>query len=491
MKKNALLARLLCMLLALIMLLGMAVSCTTEDDDSDPNATASTDSTEEEIPTEEEIDDGLDGLNFGESVRIVTSKDQSYQVYHEEETDNVIYNALYKRVMTVEERLGISIDWYPMDAGWNDQRDIFFQHIQTTCETGPAYDALCLYNLMPGALAAKGLVENLTDTNYINLEAPWWPEDFVEQIVINDTLYSLVENSSYGTLRNIHGVFFNNKLLNDHDLRSPYDMVAANEWTFADMIALVKDRGADLNENGSEDKDDFFGVVTGTEAKIETWFYGMGYKYSNKNEAGELEFSMADTNYMISWLDEFTEAVASKDFWIWDKEGHTKSFFKEHAILYMTAIRMVEHGASAETKMDYGVVPVPKKDASQENYITNVANSHDMWCIPININDMDVSSALVECMAVEAYKQVAPVYFDQCIKLRYAPDERLAAMYDLIRDSIVFDFCTIYSFALPSVPRSLLHSSAKNPQTDPWPSNWEKNGPPMESGFDAILELYR
>ena len=491
MKKTAFFAKLLCLLLALTMLLGVMAACATEDDEADASAEA--EGTEEEIATgTEEIEDGLDGLNFNTEVKAVASKDQKNQVFVLEESENVILNAVYQRTLTVEDRLGLTIQWSAMDAAWNNQRDIFFQHIQTTCESGIAYDALCLYNLMPGALAAKGLCENLADTTYIDLEKPWWPEDFVNEIVINDRLYCLVENSSYGTLRNIHGVFFNNTLLEARGLRSPYDMVANNEWTFANMIALVKDQYSDLNENGSQDKDDFYGVMTGTEAKIETWFYGMGYKYASKNAEGLPELLMDDVEYITSWLDEFGAATASnKDFWMWDKEGHTKMFFKESTILYMTAIRMVEHGASAEVKIDYGVVPVPKKDASQEKYITNVANSHDMWCIPVNGKDIDVSSALIECMAVESYKYVAPIYFDQCIKLRFAPDERLSAMYDLIRDSIVFDFCVIYSFALPQVPRSLLHASAKSPATTPWTSQWEKHGTTMENGFAAILDLYQ
>ena len=490
--KKSLLTKLLCMLLAMFMLLAVVTACTTEgDDDTDASASTGAVSGEEELETEEEeFDDGLSDLDFDAEVKIVVSEAQAYQVYAAEETDNVIYNAIYKRGMTVEDRLGVEITWVPMDAGWNNNREVFFQHIQSTCETGSAYDAVCLYNLMPGALAAKGLMENLADASYINLEAPWWPEDFVNEIVINDTLYSLVENSSYGTLRNIHGVFFNNELLNARGLRSPYDMVAANEWTFADMIALVKDQGSDLNENGSKDKDDFYGVVTGTEAKIESWFYGMGYKYATKGADGMPELLMGNTEYITSWLDEFNSATESKDFWLWDKEGHTKAFFKESAILYMSAIRLVEGGVSQGVEMDYGIVPLPKKDATQENYITNVANSHDMWGIPVNGADMDVSSALVECMAVESYRQVAPVYFDQCIKLRYAPDERLGEMYDLIRNSIVFDFCVIYSFALPEVPRTLLHASTKNPSTTPWTSQWGTHGTSMTAGFESILELY-
>ena len=72
MKKTALLTKLLCVLLALVMLATMAVSCNTEEADTsnETNAVATTDPVEEETEFPE---DGLDGINFGESVRIVVS----------------------------------------------------------------------------------------------------------------------------------------------------------------------------------------------------------------------------------------------------------------------------------------------------------------------------------------------------------------------------------------------------------------------------------
>ena len=156
--KKSLLAKILCMMLAMCMLLAVMASCATEEDDA---TAASTDATGDEVlGTEtEEFDDGLSDLDFNTEVKIVVSESQAYQVFAAEETDNVIYNAIYKRGMTVEERLGVEITWVSMDAAWNNNRDVFFQHIQSTCETGSAYDAVCLYNLMPGALAAKGLME--------------------------------------------------------------------------------------------------------------------------------------------------------------------------------------------------------------------------------------------------------------------------------------------------------------------------------------------
>lgn len=497
MKLTNLFLRLSCLILALVTVGLLAVGCgNTFSENPEASNSGQDGAGTEATPTGKYDSEGYlmdeipDGLNFNQSVRIVISESQKNQVAPSEDSTDVISAAIVDRNLTVEDRLGIEIEFLPIAAGWND-RATFCQTIKAASQAGDAYDALCVYNPFPGALASAGLLENLGDTQYIDLNGPWWPSSFTSEVVIDNTLFSLVESSSKGTLRNMHGVFFNNALIEDLNLESPYDLVAKNEWTFANMMALIKDTWSDKNNNGVKDKDDSFGVVTGTQAKIESWFFGMGYKYCIKNENGELDLKMRDVYYMVEWIDVFTAAAATNDFLLYEQNGHTKTFFSNNAVLYMTSLQLVENGINNGIEFDYGVVPIPKKDENQERYLTNIANSHDSWCIPMNVKNIDLSSAILECMASEAYRQIAPVYFEQCIKLRYAPDERLAEMYDLIRDGIVFDFTSIFSFSFEKDPRSILHATVKNPQNLPWPSQWESNGPLFENGFAAILELYQ
>ena len=489
MKKQMLLSKLLCLFLILATLSMLAVGCKNEEEEpvqTQPN----TNTSDKQYDANGFLMDNLPDLNFNKEVRIVVSTSQKNQVAPSEMGEDVVANAIYQRNETVADRLGIEIDFIPIDTPW-DGRETFTQIIKSTCDSGDAYDALAVYNPMPGALAIRGLLDNLGNTKYIDLQGPWWPASFVNEVVIDNTLFTLVESSSKGTLRNMHGVFFNNDLIKDYKLDDPYKMVKENKWTFANMMALIKDTGADKDNTPGKSADDFFGVVTGTQAKLETWFFGMGYKYCTKNQTtGELELTMSDVNYMLEFIDAFNTATATNDFLLWDNNGHTKAFFSNRAILYMSSVQLVESGVNNGHELDYGVVPLPKKNSEQQNYATNIANSHDVWCIPVRVDDMDVSSAILECMASEAYRQIAPVYFDQCVKLRYAPDERLGEMYDLIRSSIVFDFTSIYQFAFDKDPRGVLHGSLINPDTMLWNDQWGANEGMFLTGFENLLALY-
>lgn len=509
MKPTRLWIRVLSLVMILCMTAAVFASCA--DDKNEGNAPAQNTQAVEEtgVPTDEDgfqLDNLPDDLDFNREVQIIHSKHLQRQICADEtqaET-SVVNAAIYSRWQTVQDRLNVEITWISEPGQWDNSKDTFIKKIETQSTTGAAYDGVICYNLFPGALAHKSLVENLYDDgsreNYIDLTGPWWPSAFVEEAVLNNTVYGLVENSSNATLCNLHGVFFNNQLITDYKLTSPYDMVANDTWTFDNMMAMIKDVGADENNNSKKDFGDFYGLVTGTEAKIETWFFAMGYRYSQKNVEGELELLLKDQATVVEWIDRFNMAFDTRDAWLFDRDennkgAHTKSFFANKAILYMSSIQLVDAAISKEIDIDYGVVPVPKGSADQERYISNVANHHDTWCIPINTYNFTESTALVECMASESYRQVAPVYFDTCVKLRYAPDERLYEMYDLIRDSITFDFFQTYTFVLDSYalnPRALItkcvtDASGKRVQ---WGSQWAQYEANINSAFNDILALY-
>ena len=60
-----------------------------------------------------------------------------------------------------------------------------------------------------------------------------------------------------------------------------------------------------------------------------------------------------------------------------------------------------------------------------------------------------MSSAVIECMASEAYRKTSPMIFENNMKYRYTPDTAgkgdSARMFDIVRESIAFDLGRIFS----------------------------------------------
>ena len=119
-----------------------------------------------------------------------------------------------------------------------------------------------------------------------------------------------------------------------------------------------------------------------------------------------------------------------------------------------------------------------------------VHNTHDAWVVPFDCKNLDESSAVLETSAYEAYKNIGPVYFDTYVKLRYAPDERLAEMYDLIRESVVFDFSYLYKTAYTTNPSDTVKSCI-NDTTQKWAGVHATYKDQWQASFESFVALYQ
>jgi hypothetical protein len=166
-------------------------------------------------------------------------------------------------------------------------------------------------------------------------------------------------------------------------------------------------------------------------------------------------------------------------------------FRENRAYFYCSSVMLSENLSEVpDVTYNYGVVPMPKMDSSQDRYYTHVANCHDTWCVPYNATDMDCTSAVMECMAYEAYVQIDPVYYDTYVKLRYASDERLADMYDLIRDSVTFDFIYLFSRNFSPMPGDLVKSCVLDPTAKQWATLYAENVTKLDNAFQSIVATY-
>jgi hypothetical protein len=92
---------------------------------------------------------------------------------------------------------------------------------------------------------------------------------------------------------------------------------------------------------------------------------------------------------------------------------------------------------------------MPKYDADQDNYYQySTGRNTTVICFPHTAkgDTLDMSSFLVEAMAIESLTTVKPAYYDICLKGRYADDAESAFMLDIITTSVATDFAEIYAW---------------------------------------------
>ena len=104
-----------------------------------------------------------------------------------------------------------------------------------------------------------------------------------------------------------------------------------------------------------------------------------------------------------------------------------------------------EYYVNSEVK--YGILPLPKYDQSQDNYRSAPQGEYSCMCIFDNIGDERKNRAgtTLEYMGYYTYHKIRPVLFEKLYKYRYLSDSYSGQVFDMVIDSIEFDFGYMYT----------------------------------------------
>ncbi len=460
----------------------------------DPVSTTAATTGDDNLDDKGKIKDKVpDGLNFGQIVKLFACENQKAHYYAEEDTNDNVGQAVYIRNQKVADRLGIELEWKFQACYSSGEKSDFALAIETDCKNDKSIDVVVTYNLVPYRISWKGYLTNLNSTKYIDLSAPWWPPEYLENMLYRGKIYALVNNVGYGTLQNLTGIFFNNTMLEAKGIESPYEVVKRNEWTLSTLREMTKDTYQDANNNGKKDHEDIYGVSTSTKVRLTCWYYGAGIRMSKLDENGQLVMTGGETEKIDGAIRQILSLFDTNNGYTSNQDGGkmNEMFAEERAYFYLSTFALAEKIAKEELEINYGIVPTPKLNSDQSRYYIHIPNMHDAWCIPNTAKNQECSSAVIELMASEAYREVTDVYYEKNLKLRYAPDERLADMYDLIRQSIVFDFVYIHKESMMGNDcDSNLIKCIHQPSSYNWYDIWSSVGSSAQGKFDELVAIY-
>jgi hypothetical protein len=113
-------------------------------------------------------------------------------------------------------------------------------------------------------------------------------------------------------------------------------------------------------------------------------------------------------------------------------------FQTDHTLFQFDLVRIVV--ALRNMQSDYGFLPIPKYDASQEEYASLVWMHHDsVLGIPGSVTNTDVVSAVLEYMSYLSYYDIYPVFYETILADRSTRDEKSKEMLELIFRTRTFD----------------------------------------------------
>lgn len=442
----------ICLLFGLLLSL---VSCGTterpEIDDSTSTAIQEPDTPPETDP----LSPYLEALTVkdydGYSFRIMNSSSNfAYSdVVPEEITGEALNDAVYNRNLAVCDALNISL--VNTEGQWANGITMTRAFIQANSDE---YDICCNEAALIAPLALEGLLQDGAKIDSVHLENPWWDQNAISSANLGDTRYLLWGNMHLMLYECYYPVLVNKTYVENASLTDPYTLVREGKWTFDVMHSYMETALQDINGDGKYVAgEDHFGLAifdhgaTSFFTAADTSLFSMDEKhmpvFRGLTERYEAVFSKLSSTIFQNkdnLLRTNTPAVASLDSEARVHDG----FGMGGAMFYVEPLGSVKKFRNVD--FEVGVLPMPKYEETQSEYISYIYHGADAVTIPVTNRDTDRTGVILEMFGARSHTLVIPVYFDTTLAFKYIQDAESKEMLDIMFANGRFDLGSIYKW---------------------------------------------
>lgn len=368
-------------------------------------------------------------LDFGGDTLHMISPDWNTASFNftDAEDGDSLNDAIYARMRNVESAVNVKIEYQ-----WVSSQDIHSMVKNSVSAGDDAYDIIFTHSIYGiGDMAIDNVLYNLDDLSNLNFDAPWWNRDMIDQFRIGrKTIYA------YGDIiiPNPGAMYFNKQIVTDYDLPDQYQLVRDGKWTYDTFLSEAKMISQDVNGDSVIDENDLVGLSGDLQDTVSYLLYSIGERCTNVTENGlELVYYNEKTLDAYNKLyDLYTDKAHSQAYMRSNGSGQDfdagLSLFTIKGILSMAGLR--------ESSIDFGVLPLPKWDEAQKEYIT-YANSRFV-CVPTTITRPELVGASLEQFAYES-TNVKNEYFETLIRGKSSRDVESLEMLDIITSNLTCD----------------------------------------------------
>lgn len=468
--------------LAALMLLACFAGCANSGDEGGDDTSGET--VEENVYQQAlaQIEVDLGGDSFAIACRNDAGNAQN-EILREEQSTDPLETAVYTRNLELAEKCNLEYLVSPIDTGG------IITLIENDIKGGAGEYAIAFPSMTgAGTLAQRGYLRDFGDMPYIDLEAEWWDQG-TASMKLGGKVFWMNSNINFLAHDVTFLILFSKVLAEKEGLENLYMTVENQEWTLDLFSSYVKKVAQDANGDGKYDNNDIYGLI-GTSSMGNTMFYASGLKFIEcpGEEDPYLCLEESDllraTDLLDRLLDLFyaghsTYIVKTGD------EGVAKLMFAQNQGLFYSEVASYIVNLK-DMSDDFGVLPVPKYDKAQEDYITWVHGISSTMVIPVGPRNVEQDSKVIECMAILSGEHVLPTYYDLVLKRKTIRDEESAGMLDIIFSNRVYDLVHYYT----TLGLSESFQTCVNRNVNSFSSTYSKNASKAERNLKKLIEQF-
>jgi len=445
--------RTLSALLALLMLVPAIAACSNDDAAETTAETTAADTAAEETTELQSIipeDLDFDGME----IRILHGGDPMMSA---DDPGDIVESAILDWQREISEKLNVSFKILPSITDAEMLKSLPLTLLSGTDD----YDLIFGYSWILAKYVAGGYYHNLQALDYANFDEKHWSTLWMEEAAIGtDRRYMAAGDISISLLKSQTAYLYNKNVYESY-FGNPdelYTVVDDGAWTFDYMTEKIASVYRDLNGNNEKDIDDQFGIILNLAGNTDHLTYTQGFKATKRDSDGipvleivnEKNNTIIERLYNLIYNNGGTHWVPNADA---AKTGNTvipEKFQNDELLFVLGFLSNAELYRDMEG--DFGIIPAPKYDESQENYTALVHDAARAVVIPASVS-FDTAhklSAVMEEMAFLSWRDITPTYYETALKVKYVrdSDDLSIKIIDIIHDNAYTDFAYIYNYAI-------------------------------------------
>ena len=357
----------------------------------------------------------------------------------EEYIGEPLNDAAYDRKIRIEETYNCKIVQIPGSYGPEEDA----AKLQKSVQAGEhIYDIAMMRGINFTTLLTKNYLLELGELQNIDFDNPWWRKQCSDALQIGKKRYGVSGNVSTREISLAALICFNKKIVENYGLESPYELVKSGEWTLDKFTEMGKQITRDLDGDGKITESDMWGIG-----------YSRDVVWNLLNSCGVRMMELDPNGVPVITIDEGdnlskTQNILQKLF----DESYSANWrrigvgFSTERLLFSFAwaLGVVE---LREYDFEFGIVPLPKYDKAQSEYMPNIYGlGLNIICVPSTNEDVENTGLFLEAFSYEGQKNIIPVYYENILKTKSARDDESEDMLDYIFDNLHYETGTLLNF---------------------------------------------
>lgn len=480
--------RIISFLLLASMAMSFAACNSGGNDKKDTTDTKPISSVEDTLPA------GIEKQNYNGDVNILMPEWGLYKNYFEPGDDltDIMNKALFERETKIEEHLDVNITYEYVDGGVQDILTYLSSAATTNDDLYQIVLAHCIY---PNADLIMG--GYLTDMNEMNIDfsADWFNVKTNDSLSTNGMQFFCVSDWN---IPDPNMFLFNKEMIKELNLEDPYQLVRDGKWTLDKLSEMASVATTD-NGDTIWDVNDTYGFSCPTDWFSASFIFGADIPLVEKNEDGDFYFAF-DNERSYTLMEKLDALINGPDTYVFPYGGlygeaeyvdkalpieSGRCLFTQYTFNQLHTIRNVE--------LDFGILPYPKLDEEQEDYISN--DWSGLTAVPISLSEdsYEMVGDVIELFAYYSEEDVIPTYIDVVLGTKLSRDDDSKEMIDLIFDTCIFNAGMNYLGSMPGTKNALYsvaHMIIDGKQNN-LASFLATNGPAAESSIEEFNDAVK